>query len=85
MNVVVENGNKSLQAGDVIEYNKLANRKHLFYMICQSEKEGWFVMSLTGTKGRMKFYTSVVDLMNHQKDIKKVYSQKEWNVVISKL
>ncbi|MEK4907463.1 hypothetical protein [Niallia sp. FSL M8-0099] len=85
MNVVVKNENSSLQAGDVIEYNKAVNRKHPFYMICHSEKEGWFVMSLTGTKGRMKFYPSVIELINHQKDIKKVYSKQEWNVVISKL
>ncbi|MGP0689766.1 hypothetical protein ACW5UC_24790 [Priestia aryabhattai] len=86
MNVTISGKDKhSIKVGDIIEYESSSHRTHPFYMVCESEKDGFFVMSLTGTKGRMKYYSSLKYLQFNLKGVKEVYSQKEWQLKLDKI
>ncbi len=53
MNVTVGRVTRKPDVGDVIEYDNTSRkkaRKHGFYMLCESNQDGYFVMSLTGQK-----------------------------------
>lgn len=86
MNVTISGRDKnSIKVGDIIEYESSSHRPHPFYMVCQSEAEGFFVMSLTGTKGRMKYYSSLKYLRACLRGVKEIYSQQEWQLKLDKI
>jgi hypothetical protein len=84
MDVKVVGRDKTIRVGDILEYEKSSHRPHPFYMVCESEAEGFFVMSLTGKKGRMKFYNSLRYLQASLRGVKEIYSSKEWQLKIDK-
>ncbi|HFK1435060.1 TPA: hypothetical protein ACGXNJ_005214 [Bacillus cereus] len=86
MNIVITKASKrKVNVGDIIKYEETSRRTHGFYMICHSEQEGYFVMSLTGEKGKLRFYNTMDCLLNHQSNIEKIYSKEEWELQLSKL
>lgn len=88
MNIsVVDDRLSKLQTGDIFEYGATKGkpqREHNFYMVCESESEGYFLMSLTGKKYRLKFYDTLSSLIQNQENIIKVYSKKEYAIRIVK-
>lgn len=84
MKVVIE-GMKSRepQVGDIIQYENTTHREHPFYIICSCQDLGFFVMSLTGKKTKMRSYSTIRGLMSIQKDVKKVYSREEWQLKLA--
>ena len=75
-------GNREVKrkAGDIIEFDQSSHthRDHSFYMICESQVDGFFIMSLTGKKSRIKYYDTIEALIHFQNNIKKIYSKSEW-------
>jgi len=84
VNVKVVGRNNVIKVGDIIEYEKSSHRPHPFYMVCESEADGFFVMSLTGKKGQMKFYSSLRYLQACLRGVKEIYSSKEWQLKIDR-
>lgn len=86
MNVVVDGQTKrKVVAGDVIEYEHTSHRNHGFYMICESKMDGFFIISLTGQKSKLKFYDSAEELLEVQRGIARIYPKKEWEMRLTKL
>jgi hypothetical protein len=83
MDVQVEN-NLEVEVGDVIEYKDSGRRKHPYYLVSQIEDMGYFVLNLGGKKEKLRVYKSIENLMRAQKNIVKIYSQKEWAIKIAK-
>jgi hypothetical protein len=88
MDVKVEHS-QTVNVGDIIEYSgegrRDGNREHPFYLVSHAKNEGFFVISLTGKKDKIRFYGTIGGLMAHQKNIVKIYSQKEWTLKIAKI
>lgn len=89
MNVQVEEKKFKVEAGDIIEYSgegrRDGNREHPYYLVSYSKCSGFFLISLTGKKDKIRFYGTIGGLMAHQKNIVKVYSQKEWALKIARI
>ncbi|PEF30348.1 hypothetical protein CON39_11795 [Bacillus thuringiensis] len=87
MNITVWKTSKQLkvEVGDIIKYEETSRRSHSFYMICYARCSGYFVMSLTGEKSRMRFYGSIDKLLNSQSNIEKIYSKKEWEMRLEQI
>jgi hypothetical protein len=86
MNLTVQESKFELPyVGDIIEYEESSRRKHPFYMVCKSEKDGFFIISLTGSKHSMKYYSSIEFLMRMQTGVKRIYRKSEWELKLSKL
>ncbi|MEC0031092.1 hypothetical protein [Bacillus thuringiensis] len=88
MNVTVGRVKRKPDVGDVIEYDNTSrkkSRKHGFYMLCESNQDGYFVMSLTGQKGRMTFYGSIESLLANQSNIINIYPKEDWELGLNKI
>ncbi|MED3976135.1 hypothetical protein P4639_22315 [Priestia megaterium] len=72
-----------IQVGDIIEYEQSSHRSHPYYMVCRSEEEGYFVMSLTGTKGKLRYYKSLMLLQHRLRGVSKIYSKDEWQLKLA--
>lgn len=87
MNVEIQ-GNKpelALEVGDIIQYETTSHRFHPFYIVCHIEDSGYFVMSLTGEKTKARFYKTLRQLLIRQKDIKRIYSHKQWKLTLEEV
>ncbi|PGO60611.1 hypothetical protein [Priestia megaterium] len=74
---------RKIEVGDIIEFEHTKSRRgreHGFYMISHSEHEGYFLISLTGQKTRLKFYNSLTQLLNNQNEFKNIYSKHDWKI-----
>lgn len=90
MNIKVDNKQKlTIKVGDIIEYesterpsqySKATKRSHPFYMVCHCKEDGYFVMSLTGGKDRLRFYRTLELLLESQNRVANIYSQDEWEM-----
>lgn len=87
MNITVGrvNQERKIEVGDIIKYSETTRRSHSFYMICYARCSGYFVMSLTGEKSRMRFYGSIDELLDSQSNIEKIYSKSEWEMNLLKI
>ena len=78
---VIENNN--VDVGDIIELDhKGSSNESNFYLICNCNSEGYFIMNFSGKKsGRIKFYPTLKLLLDwHSDSIIKIYSKKEWEM-----
>ncbi|MET3505486.1 hypothetical protein [Halalkalibacter oceani] len=85
MNVTVDNSKlNNIKVGDIIQFGSGGHREHNFYMVCHSQLEGYFMLSLTGKKTQLRFYETMEDMLKRRNNIIEVFSQKDYVVKISK-
>jgi len=80
MELVIENKNFQANVGDIIEYERTGGVSH--YLVCKSDKDGYFIVNISGEKSGIHYYDNLSDLIRNQRGITKIYSMEEYQLVL---
>lgn len=82
MNLIIEGKTeRNPRVGDIIEFDR-GSGGHSHYLLCESSEDGYFIMNISGEKSRIKYYSSIRELIKRQSNITNIYSTSQYELAL---